>query len=93
MRDRWGIFHAQSLVLNEQRQVGAAIEGVVRHEALEIAQLAVDTHGHTDFAMALAKLLGFDLCPREDAKRPSLFPNLLHPAQPPRRRAAPRRDP
>jgi TnpA family transposase len=26
--------------------------------------LAVDTHGHTDFAMALAKLLGFDLCPR-----------------------------
>jgi TnpA family transposase len=64
VRDRWGIFHAQPLVLNEQRQAGAAIEGVVRHEALEIAQLAVDTHGHTDFAMALAKLLGFDLCPR-----------------------------
>jgi TnpA family transposase len=42
----------------------AAIEGVVRHEALEIAQLAVDTHGHTDFAMDLAKLPGFDLCPR-----------------------------
>jgi hypothetical protein len=27
-------------------------------------KLTVDTHGHTDFAMALAKLLGFDLCPR-----------------------------
>ena len=64
LRDRWGIFHAQPLVLNEQRQAGAAIEGVMRHEELEIAQLAVDTHGYTDFAMALAKLLGFDLCPR-----------------------------
>src|SRR3546814_7820547 len=28
------------------------------------SQLAVDTHGYTDFAMALARLLGFDLCPR-----------------------------
>jgi TnpA family transposase len=36
----------------------------VRQEEFDIAQLAVDTHGHTDFAMALAKLLGFDLCPR-----------------------------
>jgi hypothetical protein len=43
---------------------GAAIEGVIRHEEIDITQLAVDTHGHTDFAMALAKLLGFDLCPR-----------------------------
>ena len=64
VRDRWGIFHAQPLVLNDQRQAGAAIEGVIRHEELDIAQLAVDTHGHTDFAMALAKLLGLDLCPR-----------------------------
>ena len=64
MRDRWGIFHAQPLVLNDQRQAGAAIEGIVRHEELDIAQLAVDTHGHTDFALALAKLMGFDLCPR-----------------------------
>jgi len=31
VRDRWGIFHAQPIVLNE-RQAGAAIEGVVRHE-------------------------------------------------------------
>ena len=51
-------------ILNDQRQAGAAIEGVIRHEELDITQLAVDTHGHTDFAMALAKLLGFDLCPR-----------------------------
>jgi TnpA family transposase len=37
-------------LLNE-RQAGAAIEGV-------------DTHGYTDVAMAIAKLLGFDLWPR-----------------------------
>jgi TnpA family transposase len=36
----------------------------VRQERIETAQLAVDTHGYTDFAMALARLLGFDLCPR-----------------------------
>lgn len=63
VRDRWGIFYAQPIVLHE-RQAGAAIEGVVRQERLDIAQLAVDTHGYTDFAMALARLLGFDLCPR-----------------------------
>jgi TnpA family transposase len=64
VRDRWGFFHAQPLVLNDQRQAGAAIEGIVRHEELDIAQLAVDTHDYTDVAMAIAKLLGFDLCPR-----------------------------
>jgi hypothetical protein len=37
-----GIFHAQPLILNDQRQAGAAIEGVIRHEELDIAQLAVD---------------------------------------------------
>jgi TnpA family transposase len=63
VRDRWGIFHAQPIVLNE-RQAGAAIEGVVRQERIETSQLAVDTHGYTDFAMALSRLLGFDLCPR-----------------------------
>jgi TnpA family transposase len=40
----WGIFYAQPFVLNE-RQVGVAIEGVLRQEAIDIAQLAVDTHG------------------------------------------------
>lgn len=63
VRDRWGIFHAQPIVLNE-RQAGAAIEGVVRQERIETSQLAVDTHGYTDFAMCLSRLLGFDLCPR-----------------------------
>ena len=63
VRDRWGIFHAQPFVLNE-RQAGVAIEGVIRQEPLETSQLAVDTHGYTDFAMALARLLEFDLCPR-----------------------------
>lgn len=63
VRDRWGIFHAQPIVLNE-RQAGAALEGVVRQERVETSQLAVDTHGYSDFAMALARLLGFDLCPR-----------------------------
>ncbi|WP_176072339.1 Tn3 family transposase [Paraburkholderia mimosarum] len=62
--DRWGIFYDQPIVLNE-RQAGAAIEGVVRQSAAgDIAQLAVDTHGYTDFAMGLARALGFDLCPR-----------------------------
>ena len=36
--------------------------------------MAVDTHGYTDFAMALARLLGFDLCPRsKDLKQRHLF--------------------
>ena len=73
VKDRWGIFHAQPIVLNE-RQAGAAIEGVVRQERVETTQLAVDTHGHTDFAMALARLLGFDLCPRlRELKQRRLF--------------------
>jgi len=73
VHDRWGIFNAQPFVLNE-RQAGVAIEGVVRQERIETSQLAVDTHGHTDFAMALARLLGFDLCPRlKDLKQRHLF--------------------
>jgi TnpA family transposase len=51
------------MVLND-RQAGAAIEGVVRDERWETAQLAVDTHGYTDVAMALARGVGLDLCPR-----------------------------
>jgi len=73
VKDRWGIFHAQPIVLNE-RQAGAAIEGVVRQEKVETTQLAVDTHGYTDFAMGLARLLGFDLCPRlRELKQRHLF--------------------
>ncbi len=64
VRDRWGIFYDQPILLNE-RQAGAAIEGVIRQGGSDdVAQLAVDTHGFTDFAMSLSRLLGFDLCPR-----------------------------
>jgi TnpA family transposase len=52
VRDRWGISYAQPILLNER---------------LETSLLAVDTHGYTDVAMAIAKLLGFDLCPRLQA--------------------------
>jgi TnpA family transposase len=73
VRDRWGIFYAQPFVLNE-RQAGVAIEGVVRQERIETTQLGVDTHGYTDFAMALARLLGFDLCPRlKELKQRQLY--------------------
>lgn len=61
--DRWGIAYDQPIVLN-RRQAGAAIEGALRQRASVIERLAVDTHGYTDVAMGLAKLLGFDLCPR-----------------------------
>jgi hypothetical protein len=38
---------------------------VIRQESTEdVAQLAGDTHVYTNFAMALARALGFDLCPR-----------------------------
>lgn len=61
--DFWSIIYDQPIVLNE-RQAGAAIEGAVRQREVEIERLAVDTHGYTEFAMAIAKLLGFALCPR-----------------------------
>ena len=32
VRDRWGMFDAQPLVVNDQGQAGAAIEGVIRHQ-------------------------------------------------------------
>lgn len=67
VRDRWGIFYDQPIVLNE-RQAGVAVEGVEQHNRAEdrirVSLLAVDTHGVTNVAMAIAKLLGFDLCPR-----------------------------
>lgn len=62
-KDGWGVIYDQPILLKE-RQAGAAIEGAVRQTATEdVAQLAVDTHGYTDFAIATAKLLRFDLCP------------------------------
>jgi TnpA family transposase len=62
--DQWGIVYDQPILLN-RRQAGAAIEGALRQRhVLELERVAVDTHGHTHFAMTLAKLTGFDLCPR-----------------------------
>ena len=61
--DQWGIAYDQPIILN-RRQAGAAIEGAVRQEQRMLERVTVDTHGYTDFGMALAKLMGFDLCPR-----------------------------
>lgn len=67
----------QPIVLNE-RLAGAAIEGDEQHNRAEdrirIPLLAVDTHGVTNVAMVIAKLLGFDLCPRlRDLRERKLF--------------------
>jgi len=61
--DFWSVIYDMPIVLNE-RQAGAAIEGAIRQREVELDRLAVDTHGYTEFAMAIAKLLGFALCPR-----------------------------
>ena len=62
--DQWSIAYDQPIVLNRW-QAGAAIEGALRQTVVEkVDKLAVDTHGFTYFAMALAKGVGFDLCPR-----------------------------
>jgi TnpA family transposase len=61
--DQWGIVYDQPIILNH-RQAGAAIEGALRQDQVDLERVAVDTHGFTHFAMALAKLIGFDLCPR-----------------------------
>lgn len=61
--DQWGIIYDQPIVLNK-RQAGAALEGALAQRHVELARVAVDTHGFTHAAMALAKLMGFDLCPR-----------------------------
>ena len=63
LADFWSVIYDQPIVLNE-RQAGAAIEGALRQKEVDIDRLAVDTHGYTEFAMAIAKLLGFALCPR-----------------------------
>ena len=61
--DRWALIYNQPIVLNK-RQAGVALEGALGQKLINLQQLAVDTHGFTRFAMALAKLLGFDPCPR-----------------------------
>ena len=61
--DQWGIIYNQPIILNK-RQAGAAIEGALRQRIIDINRVAVDTHGFTHFGMAMAKVVGFDLCPR-----------------------------
>ena len=65
--DQHGIVYNYPIVLNE-RQAGVAIEGIIRHNDTRndggLLRLSVDTHGYTNVAMAVSKLLGFDLCPR-----------------------------
>lgn len=80
--DQHGIIYDQPIVLNE-RQAGPAIEGVVRYndstDRVRLSLLAVDTHGYTNPAMAISKLLGFDLCPRlrDLAERKLFLPRIL----------------
>jgi hypothetical protein len=58
--DHWGLIYDQPVVLM-QRQAGVAVEGTVRQQSSsDIERLAVDTHGFAYFAMATAKVLGFD---------------------------------
>jgi TnpA family transposase len=62
--DQWAIMYDQPILLG-RRQAGTAIEGALRQTvAPALSRIAVDTHGHTHFAMALAKHCGADLCPR-----------------------------
>jgi TnpA family transposase len=66
--DAYGVIYDQPIVLNE-RQAAAAVEGIEQfnmnnEDAVRVSLLAVDTHGYTYPAMSIAKLLGFDLCPR-----------------------------
>jgi TnpA family transposase len=61
--DQWPIIYDRPILLNV-RQAGAALEGAVEQKIIDLQRLAVDTHGFTHFALATAKLLGFDLSPR-----------------------------
>lgn len=61
--DFWSVIYDSIILLNE-RQVGPAIDSKLHQREFEVERLAVDTHGYTEFGMAIAKLLGFGLCPR-----------------------------
>lgn len=60
---RWGILYDRPMILG-MRQAGHAIEGHLRQYSQKLLHLAVDTHGYTNFAIGLAKLLRLDLFPR-----------------------------
>ncbi|GLQ45946.1 putative transposase [Dyella lipolytica] len=73
IHDRWGIFNDQPVVVGD-RQAGVALEGVLRQHAVAIRQLAVDTHGQTEFSIFLGKLVQRDICPRlRDASGHKLY--------------------
>ncbi len=65
--DQHCVIYDQPIVLNE-RQAGPAITGAEYYNTYEererLSFLAVDTHGYTNPGMAVAKGLGFDLCPQ-----------------------------
>ena len=61
--NQWPIIYHQPIVLGT-RQAGAAIEGAVRQDRIDLDWLAVDTHGYTDAAMCFARFQTFDLCPQ-----------------------------
>ena len=60
MLDTWGLFHDQPIVIND-RQAAPAVDGVEAHncsrreDQIRLSLLAVDTHGYTNAAMAIAK--------------------------------------
>ena len=59
-RGSLALIYDQPIVLNK-RQVGVTLAGALGQKLIYLQHLAVDRHGLTHFAMALAKLLGFDL--------------------------------
>ena len=74
VKDRWGIFHARSPLCSMSARRAWPLKVSSAKKKLETSQLAVDTHGYTDFAMSHARLLGFDLCPRlKELKQRHLF--------------------
>lgn len=85
--ETYGIVYDQLIVHNE-RQSSAALEGVEQYnarsdESTRLSLLAVDTHGYTYVGMAMAKLLGFDLCPRlrDIAERRLYLPRAINPPE------------
>ena len=45
------------------------MEGLARHDSIDISLPGCDRHGKASFEMALDKVLGLELCPRSKALR------------------------
>jgi Tn3 transposase DDE domain len=56
VRDRWGIFYDQPIVLNE-RQAGVAIEGVIVQRAIHQGKIPVELTRHRHSMMAVSSAL------------------------------------